>query len=178
MFFRGRSKERSEPGHEGREAKGQGHEARASPEAVLFDEATGLHKSWYFERRVQEELQRCTRYGRAFTLIFWEPRLLPGEVLENEAIARIGEVIKDGLRQTDLGTQLERTRFAALLIESEHNTARTVAYRMKASLSSRVRGGPGTWRTGLAVFPDDGVDADTLFQVAARKLSEDVGAVA
>ena len=174
MFFRGRSREAKEAGHEARGDGGQAQVA-ANPEAVLFDEATGLHKSWYFERRVHEELQRCTRYGRTFTLAFWEPRLLPGETLNDETIARIGEVIKEGVRQTDLATQLDTTRFAALLIESEDNTARTVAYRMKVSLSSRVRGGPGTWRTGLAVFPDDGVDAATLFQVAARKLSEDVG---
>ena len=172
MFFRSRSKEAKEPGHE------QGQQARDSPEAVLLDQATGLHKGWYFEHRVHEELLRCTRYGRAFTLIFWEPRLLPGETLEDEIIARIGAVIKEGVRQTDLATQLDRTRFAALLIESEDNTARTVAYRMKASLSSRVRGGPGSWRTGLAVFPEDGVDAATLFQVATRKLQEDVGVAA
>ena len=172
MFFRSRSKEAKEPGHEHGNA---GQQARDSPEGVLLDQATGLHRSWYFEHRVREELLRCTRYGRAFTLVFWEPRLLPGETLADETIARIGAVIKEGVRQTDLATQLEPTRFAALLIESEDNTARTVAYRMKASLSSRVRGGPGTWRTGLAVFPEDGVDAATLFQVAARKLSEDVG---
>jgi PleD family two-component response regulator len=165
MFFRGRSKEAKEPGHE----------ATDSPETVLLDEATGLHKSWYFEHRVHEEVLRCARYGRAFAVIFWEPRLLPGEVLTDEAIARIGVVIKEGLRQTDLASQLERTRFAALLVESELNTARTVAYRMKNSLGSRVRDGPGTWRTGVAVFPDDGIDMATLFQVAARKLSEDVG---
>jgi GGDEF domain-containing protein len=168
MFFRSRPKE---PGE-------KGHEARDSPEAALLDEATGLYKSWYFERRVHEEVQRCARYGRAFALIFWEPRLLPGEVLSDEAIARIGVVIREGLRQTDLGAQLERTRFAALLVEAERQTARTVAYRMKASLASRVRGGPGTWRAGMAVFPDDGVDVASLFQVAARKLSEDVGLTA
>lgn len=168
MFFRGRPKEAKEPGHE----------ARDSPETVLLDEATGLWKTWYFEHRVHEEVLRCARYGRAFALIFWEPRLLPGEVLTDEAIARIGVVIKEGLRQTDLAAQLERTRFAALLVESEHNTARTVAYRMKGSLASRVRGGPGTWRTGVAIFPDDGIDMPTLFQVATRKLSEDVGVAA
>jgi GGDEF domain-containing protein len=168
MFFRGRSKEAKEPAHE----------ARDSPEAVLFDEATGLYKSWYFERQAHEEVQRCARYGRAFAVIFWEPRLLPGEVLTDEVILRAGAVIKDSLRQTDLAAQLERTRFAALLVESEHNTARTVAYRMKGALSSRVRGGPGTWRTGVAVFPDDGVDVPSLFQVATRKLSEDVGVAA
>jgi GGDEF domain-containing protein len=165
MFFRGRSKEAKEPGHE----------ARDSPEAVLLDDATGLYESWYFERRVHEEVQRSARYGHTFAVIFWEPRLLPGEVLEDEAITRIGTVIKDSLRQTDLAAQLERTRFAALLVECEQNTARTVAYRMKNSLSSRARGGPATWRTGVAVFPDDGIDMATLFQVAARKLSEDVG---
>jgi hypothetical protein len=59
MFFRGRSKEHSEPGHG----------ARDSPETVLFDEATGLHKTWYFERRVHEEVQRSARYGRGLALI-------------------------------------------------------------------------------------------------------------
>jgi GGDEF domain-containing protein len=166
MFFRGRPKEGKEPGQE----------ARDSPETVLLDEATGLCKTWYFEHRVREEVLRCARYGRAFAVILWEPRLLPGEVLTDEAIARIGVVIKEALRQTDLAAQLERTRFAALLVESEHNMSRTVAYRMKGSLASRVRGGPGTWRTGVAVFPDDGVDMPTLFQVATRKLAEDVGA--
>lgn len=168
MFFRGRSKEAKEPGHE----------ARDSPEAILIDEATELYKGWYFERRVNEEVQRCARYGRTFALILWEPRLLPGEVMEDEAIARVGGVIRAGLRQTDLAAQLDRTRFAALLIEAEHHTGRTVAYRMRGELASRVRGGPGTWRAGMAVFPDDGVDATSLFQVTARRLSEDVGVAA
>ena len=170
MFFRGRSKEAKEPA--------PAPEPRDSPEAVLFDEATGLYTTWYFERRVHEEVQRCARYGRAFALIFWEPRLLPGEMLTEEIIARIGEVIKAALRQTDLAAQLEPARYAAFLVESDLSTARTVAYRMKASLSSRVRGGPATWRTGVAVFPDDGVDVPSLFQVATRKLSEDVGVAA
>jgi len=171
MFFRSRSKE-------AQEAREPGHEAGPSPEAALFDEANGLHKRWYFERRLHEEVLRSTRYGRAFALILWEPRLLPGEVLADEAIARTGEVIKDALRQTDLAAQFDGTRFAALLVERDFNTARTVAFRMKNSLASRVRGGPGTWRTGLAVFPDDGIDVATLFQVAARKLSDDVGVAA
>lgn len=168
MFFRSRSKEAGKPEPE----------ANDSPEAVLLDEATGLYKAWYFERRLRGEVQRCARYGRIFTLIFWEPRLLPGEVMEDEVIARVGAVINAGLRQTDLATQLERTRFAALLVEAEHNTGRTVAFRMKADLASRVRGGPATWRTGMAIFPDDGVEEVSLLRMAARKLSEDVSLAA
>jgi GGDEF domain-containing protein len=168
MFFRTRSKEAAKPEHE----------ADQSPEIVLLDEATGLYKGWYFERRVNEEVQRCARYGRIFALILWEPRLLPGEVMEDEAVARVGVIIKAALRQTDLAAQLQRTHFAALLVEAEQNTARTVAYRMKADLASRVRGGPGTWRAGMAIFPDDGVDPASLFRVAARKLSEDTAVAA
>jgi GGDEF domain-containing protein len=166
MFFRGRSKE----------ARESAHEPERSPEAVLLDEATGLYEGWYFERRVREEVQRCARYGRLFALILWEPRLLPGEALEDEVVASVAGIIKGGLRQTDLAAQLERTRFAALLIEAEHNTARTVAFRMKGDLASCVRGGPASWRTGMDIFPDDGVDASALFQVATRRLSEDAGA--
>jgi len=168
MFFRGRSKERSEPEHG----------ASDSPDTVLFDGTTGLYKTWYFERRVHEEVQRCTRYGRGLAFILWEPRLLPGEVMDDDVVARVGAVIKGALRQTDMAAQLERTCFAALLIESEYNTARTVAFRMKGSLGSRVRGGPASWRTGMAIFPDDGVDADALLQVATRRVAEDASVAA
>ena len=168
MLFRGRSKRAEEPGHE----------ARDSPEDVLLDGATGLHKGWYFERRLDEEVQRCARYGRVFALVLWEPRLLPGEVMEDEVIARVGAVIKADLRQTDLAAQVERTRFAALLLEAEQNTGRTVAFRIRGGLASRARGAPGNWRAGMAVFPEDGTDAASLFQVAARKLSADIGMAA
>ncbi len=171
MFFRGRSKEAEGPG------KADG-EAVESTEAALLDEATGLYKSWYFERRLNEEVQRCARYGRVFTLLYWEPRLLPGEVLEPQVMARAAAVVKEGLRQTDLAAQTERTRFAAILVEADQNTGRTVAFRMKTQLASRVRGAPGTWRAGMAVFPDDGVDAVSLLRVAARRLVEDVSMAA
>ena len=127
---------------------------------------------------MHEEVQRSARHGRPFAVVFWEPRLLPGEALADEAIARAGAVIKHGLRQTDLPARFDTSRFAALLVESERNTARTMAHRIKTSLGFRVRSGPGRWRTGLAIFPQDGVDVATLFQAAARKLSKDMGMAA
>ena len=86
MLFRGRSKRAEEPGHE----------ARDSPEDVLLDGATGLHKGWYFERRLDEEVQRCARYGRVFALVLWEPRLLPGEVMEDEVMRVVPPLLEQG----------------------------------------------------------------------------------
>ncbi len=152
----------------------------AAPEELLFDSLSGLYQAWYFERRAEEEVARCARYGHAFALIIWEPRLLPGEALADEIIARAGEIVRGGIRKTDLAGRLDRARFGALLIEASHETARSVAYRMKVDLGRRARteAGATAWRVGFAVFPDDGLEFDMLVQVASRRLAEDVSPAA
>ena len=152
--------------------------AEANPERILFDGASGFYQPWYFRRRMGEEVARCARYGRQFALIVWEPRLLPGEALEDEAITRTGAVIAGGVRKTDFSTRLERSRFACLLIEAGYDVARMIAHRVKSELSLKARTGAGPWRAGMAVFPDDGVDASALTQVALRRLNDDLSAAA
>lgn len=164
MFFRGRS----------RAAEGVAEEAHVDPEAMLHDGVSGLYQAWYFERRVEEEVDRCSRYRRTFALAVWDLQLLPGESASDEAISAAGKVVQAEIRTSDLGGHLDRTRFAALLIEASPATARVVAHRVKGALEMRLPGVGGSWRSGYACFPDDGVDADTLKQVALRKVSDDV----
>jgi GGDEF domain-containing protein len=168
MFFRRREVPPEEP------HKGKGSDR----EALLFEGLSGLYQAWYFQRRAEEEVARCARYGRPFVLIIWEALLLPGEVLSEEVVAKAGEVIRGGIRKTDLAGQLDRTSFAALLIEATYEIARSVAYRLKGDLGQRARTGSGRWRSGFAVFPDDGLEFDALLQVAVRRLNEDVSAAA
>src|SRR3989304_7632809 len=92
MLFRGRSREPD---------KGA-HTRDGDPEAALLDRVSGLYALWYFQRRLHEEVARCSRYGRPFALVVCGLHLLPGESITDETVQRAGEVIRSGLRQTAL----------------------------------------------------------------------------
>jgi two-component system response regulator AtoC len=164
VFLRGRSRADREVAEE----------SHVDPEAMLCDEVSGLYQAWYFDRRVKDEVDRCSRYRRTFALAVWDLQLLPGEAVPDESITAAGKVVQAEIRTSDLGGRLDRTRFGALLIEASPATARVVAHRVKGTLEMRLPGVGGAWRSGFACFPDDGVDADTLIQVALRKVSDDV----
>ena len=167
MFFRGH-----------KEARRTTDSGSSDPEQLLLDGLSGLYQTWYFERRANEEVARCARYGHHFGLVLWEPRLLPGEALADEVISKAGQVISSGIRKTDLAGRLDRTRFAALLFEAGFDVVRSVNHRVKVDLGQGARTGSGPWRGAFAVFPDDGLDYDVLLQVAGRRLNEDVSSAA
>lgn len=152
------------------------HTRDGDAESILLDKTSGLYALWYFRHRLGEEVARCSRYGRPLALVVCELNLLPGESVADETIQRVGEVIRSGIRQTDLATCLDRSNFAALLVEARPTVAATIAHRLKSELTLRVRSHRGPWKSGTAAFPDDGVDAEAILQVAQRRLREDVSA--
>ena len=166
MLFRGRSREPD---------KGA-HTRDGDSEAALLDRVSGLCALWYFQRRLHEEVARCSRYGRPFALVVCELHLLPGDSITDETVQRAGEIIRGGIRQTDLAACLDRSTYVAMLVEAKPTVAATIAHRLKSELTLRVRSHRGPWKSGTAAFPDDGVDADALLNVAQRRLREDVSA--
>ncbi len=152
------------------------HTREGDSDAALLDRVSGLYALWYFQRRLHEEVARCSRYGRPFALVVCELHLLPGDSVADETIERVGEVVRSGIRQTDLATCMDRSTFVAMLVEARATVAATIAHRLKSELTLRVRSHRGPWKSGTAAFPDDGVDADALIHVAQRRLREDVSA--
>jgi GGDEF domain-containing protein len=168
MFFRTRSK------NVDKAASAQDED----PETALVDRISGLYRDWYFERRLREEVVRCARYDHTFAVVVWEMRLLPDEALPDDLLARAREVIQRRLRDTDLAARAEGAQFMALLVETPPDLARMVAFRLKSDLEVQVHSGKGRWKAGYATFPQDGVEASVLSQVAMRRLKEDMGIAA
>jgi diguanylate cyclase (GGDEF)-like protein len=168
MLLGGRSKRRDEAALA----------SQGNPKAVLLDRDTGLCQPWYLQYRLEEEVSRCARYKRPFSVILLDMQLLPGEDVPEEAILTVGKVLARALRQIDLGARLERTSFVVVLVEGTDAVAKPVAHRLRSQLTLQVTSIRGRWKAGTATFPDDGVDPDALLQVAARRLREDFGAAA
>ncbi len=142
-------------------------------EAVLLDKTSGLYQEWYFQHRLREEVVRCARYDRPLAVVAWETQLFAGEKLPDEAVARAVAIIRSKLRNTDLAARMKHGRFMALLVETPPDLARSLAHRIKSDLQIAVRGGKGPWRGGYAAFPQDGVEAPALLQMAIRRLKDD-----
>ena len=169
MFFRRKGK--AEPEAQPSSAQGQEAEAGASAERILRDEV-GLYHLWYLELRMREELARGGRTGQVFSLATWQLRLLPGEVPSDELFRQAAEHIGNSLRAYDVYARIDEHRFVAILFDAPFESASTVAFRIKGDLQVRVQSA-GRWQAGVAAFPVDGVDGNSLIQAAFRRLDED-----
>jgi len=167
MLFKRKAKE---------EASLEGGARDPTPEgAALLHDEFGLHQLWYLEVRLKEELARAARADGIFSIACWRLRLLPGEEPDPELLRQAAQLIGGRLRTYDVCARIDNERFVALLLEADHNNASTVAFRLKADLQVQITAS-GRWQAGVATFPRDGVDGDTLIQAAFRRLDEDARA--
>jgi diguanylate cyclase (GGDEF)-like protein len=117
-------------------------------ERVTKDPQSELHNSAYFERRLQEELTRSTRYRRPFSLVAvelsnaseWLPRY--GTAGLDQMMRQVGEVLRAECRQSDVLARVGPARFGLLLPELDADTPRDFTAR------TRVRLQGGTFRIG------------------------------
>ncbi len=143
-------------------------------DAVLHD-PLGLYQLWYLERRLQEELARAPRINSCFSLATWRLRLLPGETPSPELLAKAASLISNSLRSYDVCARTGENRFVAILYDADFQEASTVAFRLKGDLQVGIASS-GRWQAGVATFPADGVDGDSLIQAVFRRLDEDARA--
>ncbi len=149
---------------------------KASGGDAVRDEL-GLHQLWYLDLRLKEELVRSSRSDHVFTIATWEPRLLPGDEPDPEIVAKAAKLIASKLRSYDLVARLSDGRIAGVLLDADYHNASTVAYRIKADIQVEIPGA-GKWKAGTATFGRDGVDGDSLIQVALRRMDEGASAAA
>ncbi len=127
---------------------------------AIYDGETGLYASWYFALRIQDEMERCDRYGQLFLLMAVEASPgLPGE--RRQALV---DRMKVSFRATDLFAYLGDDRFAVLL----PNTGLSASSTIEQRLVSRLAGNEAT--IGYALYPGGGADLSELLQTAECQL--------
>lgn len=143
----------------------------ASPDAALYDDL-GMFHLWYLERRLREELLRAARVDGIFSLVCWRLRGLPGESLSDEQVRKAAGIIAKRTRAYDIFARIDEQRFVAILFECDEHAAATVAFRIKGDLQVSMQT-TGRWQAGVATFPEDGMDGNSLIQTAFRRLESD-----
>ena len=135
---------------------------RLSDEAafVATDALTGLPNRGSFIRKLDAELARAARYGRAFTLAYVDldnfkaVNDLEGHDAGDELLRRTAQVLRSCTRQTDVIGRLGGDEFAAVLPETTGGATGSVLENLRVQLiRSMAKGGwPVTFSIGAVTF--------------------------
>lgn len=106
-----------------------------------------LYADWYFRLRLQEEIERCARYGTHVTVM----------LAKNEGEDWTASAVRAKLRRSDLPGLLRDGTLGVIL----PNTARDAALQARLTRTLATRAS-----IGLACYPEDGADASELLRVA------------
>jgi len=98
-------------------------------------------------------------------------RSVQQDLLSRFTSARVGQIIDDRIRQTDLVLRDQRGRFIILCPETELPNATLLAKRISQAIKERTSMGV-LW--GVAAFPEEALTFDDLLHKARERLVHSV----
>ncbi len=153
---------------------------RQAEDSATTDYLTALPNSRSLFPRLENELARCRRENSMLTVAvcdlngFKQINDLYGHLEGNRLLRHISETLRDNCREYDYVARMGGDEFVLLLLG---NDQRAIADRIDQLRRIVWPAGPGDeFRTqvsmsvGLAVFPQDGSDADELLAEADRRM--------
>lgn len=130
-------------------------------------------------RQIKLEITRSRRYYRPLCLIVLSAEVsdevvadkyilnIQHDLAKRFSIARMGQVIDEHLRQTDMVFRDNRNRFVIMCPETNYESSVLLAKR----IANLVQAKTGvTLMMGVATFPDDALNFDDLMDVAMNRL--------
>ena len=132
------------------------------------------------QQRIKTELTRSRRYHRPLSLVVIESlgddekvaiEMLKGiqhDLMNRFTSARVGQIIDDRIRQTDLVLRDHRGRFVILCPETDLPSAELLAKRIIHAIKERT---DLSVLFGVAAFPDEALTFDDLLHTARERLT-------
>ena len=109
-------------------------------EEAFTDHLTGLANRRRFERQLEREVSRTSRYGHPFCLVLFDIDRFKnvndtyGHDAGDEAIRRVGNTVQAGTRGIDTGARIGGDEFAVILPETNYERGLEVAERLRADI--------------------------------------------
>lgn len=130
--------------------------------------------------RIKTELTRSRRYHRPLSVVLIESesddekisremlKSIQHDLLNRFTLARVGQIIDDRVRQTDLVLRDHSGRFIILCPETDLERAIMLSERITRSVKERTE---LKIRCGVAAFPDEALTFEDLLDKARQRIS-------
>lgn len=150
---------------------------RATEQASVTDSLTGLWNLRYFEQRVEEEVERASRFGHDLGLLvadldrFKDVNDRFGHPAGDRVLVEVARRMGNAVREVDTLARVGGEELVVVLPETELDGAVQTAERIRQEVAaSPIDTGSGaiivTLSVGVATFPAHGTSAGALFQAA------------
>jgi two-component system cell cycle response regulator len=153
-----------------------------SVRSAIADSLSGLANYSYFKFFLEHEIRRSIRDGTPVALLMMEiadfkyyPNDL-GHPAGEKLLKELGTLIKENIRDIDLGARCKEKQFAVVLANTDGNGAHIVGERLKGLFQNRFStdasniSAKRALRTGMAAYPSDAKTMDSLLDQAQKML--------
>ncbi len=144
-------------------------------EAASRDPLTGLHNLRYFQKRLEEEMERSTRTGTPLSLIMMDVDYLKhvndtfGHLAGDEVLREMARVLLAEVRVIDTVARYGGEEFVVILPETTSEAALQVGERLRTRIEQaehRSLREPVTVSIGIATHPEDAMSANDVIHKA------------
>jgi hypothetical protein len=113
------------------------------------------------------QVEQASAAGAGFCVLWVVPQILPGERIAGAEARIVSGAIVAQLREDDRAGVLPDDAYLVMLAHKAFDGAQIVAHRLATEFTVRsAHVNRRNWRVGIAVFPDDGITAETLAEAA------------
>lgn len=146
-----------------------------------LDDLTSLFNQRYLPQVLSQEIDRCQRQEKKFSLLFLDVDNFKmvndehGHLCGSRLLVEVGQIIKTAIRSYDPLFRYGGDEFLALLVDTDKVTGEKVAERIRRAIESHEFMIDGkriklTVSIGLSVFPDHAKTAQELIQLADQAM--------
>jgi diguanylate cyclase (GGDEF)-like protein len=168
-----------------RELRRRAQESQFYKELSYVDGLTGIHNRRYFDEALQAEVIKAKRFGSGLVLLmididdFKIYNDCNGHQKGDEALSKMGRILKSACRGYDIVTRYGGEEFAVLFPGATTRNAYELASRIVKEVrqthfdgEQALPSGALTISMGVACFPEDALDATDLIRRADEALYE------
>jgi len=144
---------------------------------AVTDPLTNLYNRRFFSEALGKETARSAREDKPLSLIVLDVDFLKkhndsrGHLEGDKLLCEIAEILRLVVRESDIASRYGGDEFAVLLPGATEADALQVAERIRSEVKSgELAGANISVSLGVATFPTDGCDAESLMLMADRRL--------
>ena len=148
---------------------------------ALRDSLTGLWNRQYFSIKMEEELERCKRYGGTFALVMVDLRDFKaindtfGHLEGDRLLIELALLLEMRIRKSDIIARYGGDEFVAFHPQTSLEKAVRLWEKISKEIESNLWGSRGLKMAidfGVASCPEDGVNIDSLLKKADKRMYE------